>query len=476
MEWLLVILGALGIGYIFGQSNNKPMQTLIPDRTPVPDKKVIQTVAKRLNTEKIDLSAIELGEEQKKIFEVLNSSMQSAYITGKAGTGKSVLLQYFVANSSKNVVVLAPTGVAALNVSGQTIHSFFKFSWETQDPTKLTVGYKLKELLRHVDTIVIDEVSMVRADLMEAINKKLQLARDNDEPFGGVQMVLFGDLYQLPPVVTDGELQRFFDHNYGGIYFFNSPTLQKLDYEKFELNKIYRQKDKKFIELLNQIRLGKVSENTLDEINSRVTALPEEGGYITLAGHNDTVTQINHTQLSKIEGKEMVYEATISGDLNEKSYPTEKQLKLKVGAQVMLLRNDRQKPSRWVNGTLGIITQLSEEVIRVNINGVEHTVPKDTWESVRYYYAPEERKLEKEVVNTFTQFPLRLAWAITIHKSQGQTYQTVAIDVSQRAFAHGQMYVALSRCQTLEGIYLKSPIKREDVIVDPKVIEFMKQK
>ncbi len=475
MEWLLVILGALGIGYIFGQSNNKSVQTLALDRAPVPDKKVIQTVAKRLNTEKTDLSAIELGEEQKKIFEVLNSSMQSAYITGKAGTGKSVLLQYFVANSSKNVVVLAPTGVAALNVSGQTIHSFFKFSWETQDPTKLTVGYKLKELLRHVDTIVIDEVSMVRADLMEAISKKLQLARDNDEPFGGVQMVFFGDLYQLPPVVTDGELQRFFDHNYGGIYFFNSPTLQKLDYEKFELNKIYRQKDKKFIELLNQIRLGMVSENTLDEINTRVTVLPEEGGYITLAGHNDTVTQINHTQLSKLEGKEMVYEATISGDLNEKSYPTEKQLKLKVGAQVMLLRNDRQKPSRWVNGTLGIVTQLSEEVIRVNINGVEHTVPKDTWESVRYYYDPEERKLEKEVVNTFTQFPLRLAWAITIHKSQGQTYQTVAIDVSQRAFAHGQMYVALSRCQTLEGIYLKSPIKREDVIVDPKVIEFMKQ-
>jgi len=476
MEWLLVILGALGIGYIFGQSNNKSVQTLIPDRAPVPDKKVMQTVAKRLNTEKTDLSAIELGEEQKKIFEVLNSSMQSAYITGKAGTGKSVLLQYFVANSSKNVVVLAPTGVAALNVSGQTIHSFFKFSWETQDPTKLTVGYKLKELLRHVDTIVIDEVSMVRADLMEAINKKLQLAHNNDLPFGGVQIVMFGDLYQLPPVVTDGELQRYFDHNYGGIYFFNAPSLQKLDYAKYELSTIYRQKDKKFIDLLNQIRLGKVTEQTLEEINVRVTEPPAEGGFITLAGHNDTVTQINHTQLSKLEGREMTYEATITGDLNEKSYPTEKLLKLKVGAQVMLLKNDRQKPSRWVNGTLGIVTQLSEDVIRVVINDVEHTIPQDTWESVRYYYDPQERKLEKEVVNTFTQFPLRLAWAITIHKSQGQTYQTVAIDVSQRAFAHGQMYVALSRCQTLEGIYLKSPIKQEDVIVDPKVIEFMKQK
>jgi ATP-dependent exoDNAse (exonuclease V) alpha subunit len=470
MEWLIILFGALGIGYIFGQATNKSPQANIHKTD---DKKIIQTVAKKLNTEQTNLSTIELGEEQRQIFEVLNTTMQSAYITGKAGTGKSVLLQYFVANTAKNAVVVAPTGVAALNVSGQTIHSFFRLSWDTQDTTKITVGYKLKELLRHVDTIVIDEVSMVRADLIEAINKKLQVARNNDLPFGGVQIIMFGDLYQLPPVVTDGELQRFFDHNYGGIYFFNAPALQELKYEKYELSKIYRQKDKNFIELLNQIRLGKVSEQTLEEINKRVTEPPEEGGYITLAGHNDTVTQINHSELSKLEGREMTYQATITGDLNEKSYPTEKLLRLKVGAQVMLLKNDKQKPSRWVNGTLGIVTQLTEDVIRVNINGVEHTVPKETWESVRYYYNPEERKLEKEVVNTFTQFPLRLAWAITIHKSQGQTYQTVAIDVSQRAFAHGQMYVALSRCQTLEGIYLKSPIKREDVIVDPKVIEFM---
>lgn len=480
MEFIVGIIIIFVIGYFIGSSNkstnvNNTTNDLKPNGTVVP--KEVQNdqiiVKPRLNIKKADLSSIELSAEQKRIFHLLNDDLVNAYITGKAGTGKSVLLQYFVENTNKNVAVVAPTGVAALNVGGQTIHSFFKLPPELQDLEKITVDYKTKELLRHLDALVIDEVSMVRADLMEAMNLKLQLAKGNKLPFGGTQVIMFGDLYQLPPVVSDGELHRFFNHNYGGVYFFNAPIFKEFEYQVFELDQIFRQKDKEFVDILNAIRTGNITDKVLEELNLRTKAELPSTGFITLAGHNATVSAINHNKLAELEGKEFVYIAEILGNISEKNFPTEKELKLKVGAQVMILKNDKQKPPRWVNGTLGIVTKLADDLIRVNIDGVEHTIQKEAWDSIRYYYDPEKRKIEKEVVSTFKQFPLRLAWAITIHKSQGQTYQSVAIDLSERAFASGQTYVALSRCQSLEGLYLLAPVKVEDVIVDQDIIKFM---
>lgn len=433
----------------------------------------------KLNIKQADISKLRLSDEQSKIFNLIETTNDNHYITGKAGTGKSVLLQYFVENSGKRVVVVAPTGVAALNVGGQTIHSFFGMPLhdiDPNDPEILKIGYRLREILRNIDTVVIDEISMVRVDLMEAVSRKLQTARNNQEPFGGVQMVFFGDLYQLPPVVTDGQLDRYFKHTYGGYYFFNAPAIQNTGLKIYELGHIFRQKDDSvFKEVLNALRHGKINETQLQTLNTRTGAAKPEAGYITLTGHNATVTAINQKRLNQLAGVQKTYKAEISGDITQGYYPTEKELKLKVGAQVMMLRNDTEHPRRWVNGTLGIITRLSEDVVRVNIDGVEHTVTPTTWSKIRYNYDHEERKLTKEIVSTFTQLPLRLAWAITIHKSQGQTYQSVAVDLSDGAFAHGQTYVALSRCVSLKGLYLDAPIKRDDVIVDPDIIEFMKK-
>jgi ATP-dependent exoDNAse (exonuclease V) alpha subunit len=343
------------------------------------------------------------------------------------------------------------------------------------DPKEIKVDYKTKEILRNVDVIVIDEVSMVRVDLMEAINIKLQLARASDLPFGGVQMAMFGDLYQLPPVVTDGQVLRYFDHNYGGIYFFNAPVFKKMGLKIFELDYIFRQKDPEFKELLNAIRCGNSNQAVLDGINARYKAEIPDEGFVTLAGTNAVVHSINHGKLAELGGEPKNYIAEIFGDIQESSFPTEKILKLKPGAQIMMLRNDNHKPRRWANGTLGVITKLDSDSVRVNIDGVEHGVGKETWNKYRYYYDPEEKKLDKESVSSFKQFPIRLAWAITIHKSQGATYQSIAIDLSEGAFAHGQTYVALSRCKSLDGLYLRAPIRKEDVIVDPEIIEFMKK-
>lgn len=432
----------------------------------------------RLNVEQADVNTVKLSDEQAQVFNLLETTNDNYFVTGKAGTGKSVLLKYFEENSGKRVVLLSPTGVAALNIGGQTIHSFFKLAPITFDKDELesiTVDYKLREILRNIDTVVIDEVSMVRADLMEAISRKLQIARRNDEPFGGVQLALFGDPYQLPPVVTDGQLDRYFKHTYGGYYFFNAPSVKATELQIYELQHVFRQKDEEFRELLNTIRHGAFKESQLAALNERAKTTLPESGFITLAGHNATVSAINHKELAKLSGQVHEYEAEVWGDIKEQSFPTEKKLKLKVGAQVMMLKNDTEKPRRWANGTLGVVTMLKENLVRVNIDGVEHTILPATWEKIRYDYDHEERRLDKQVVSSFKQLPLRLAWAITIHKSQGQTYQSVSVDLSDGAFAHGQTYVALSRCVSLEGLYLESPIRREDVIVDPDVVAFMKK-
>lgn len=481
MEWLFIIGGIWFIVYLRGKFTNSSQKTHThsPDfPTQVfPDQKSISPkppVPKVINVKQAEIDDIKLSEEQVKVYDLIETTNNLFYITGKAGTGKSVLLRYFVANTRKRVVVVAPTGVAALNVGGQTIHSFFKMPFDI-DLNSINVDYKTKEILKHIDAVVIDEVSMVRVDLMEAISIKLKLARQNKSPFGGVQIIMFGDLYQLPPVVADGELKRFFDHNFGGHYFFYAPSIKNTNLQIYELSIVFRQKDHEFKQLLDSIRKGVVQEVGLQKLNERTKAVKPDSGYVTLAGKNTTVSDINHKKLMSLAGEEKVYEAEIWGKLTESFFPTDKKLKLKLGAQVMLLKNDTEKPRRWVNGTIGVVSKLSNDVVRVKIDGVEHAITPSSWDKIQYEYDSESRKLEKKVVSSFKQFPLRLAWAITIHKSQGQTYETVAIDLSGGAFAHGQTYVALSRCVSLGGLYLDSPINRNDIIIDQDVASFMKK-
>lgn len=477
MEWLVLIGIIIAIIY-WVNSRNKKSNTKNVDRTQQNingGQQITSALALKLNVEKMDVDSVKLSNEQQRIYDIIESSNSNVYITGKAGTGKSLLLEYFVGHTRKTVAVVAPTGIAALNVGGMTIHSFFKFPPDVIDPKNVNVDYKTREILCNIDAIVIDEVSMIRVDLMEGINAKLQIARRDDRPFGGCQMIMFGDLYQLPPVVTDGQLHRYFNHTYGGIYFFNAPSIEKTDLQIYELGNIFRQKDPEFREVLNSIRNGDGSASVLSKLNVRTDLQIPETGFVTLAGTNNTVSRINHKKLADLEGAEREYQAEVWGDIKEQSFPTEKKLKLKVGAQVMMLKNDEEKPRRWVNGTLGVITKLGTETVRVNIDGVEHTVNQATWKKYRYDYDHEERKLTKQVVSEFTQLPMRLAWAITIHKSQGQTYESVAVDMSDGAFAHGQTYVALSRCKSMEGLYLTTAIRREDVIVDQEIVDFMKR-
>lgn len=464
---IIVVLGIIVIGGLLAfyyYLDDEPTEEYYSQPAPPP----------KLNVEKIKADDVVLSDEQRQVYEKLEYSNDSVYITGKAGTGKSLLLEYFVSHTNKIVAVVAPTGIAALNVGGVTIHSFFKFPLDVIDPKNVNVDYKTREILRNIDAIVIDEVSMIRVDLMEGISAKLQVARRDNQPFGGAQMIMFGDLYQLPPVVSDGQLHRYFNHNYGGIYFFNAPSVQNSNLKIYELNNIFRQKDPEFRAVLNAIRNGDGSPDTLASLNERTKLAIPEDGFVTLAGTNRTVSAINHKKLDALAGEERTYEAEIHGSISEASFPTEKHLRLKPGAQIMMLKNDTEKPQRWVNGTLGKITKVGQNTIRVNIDGVEHSVNPETWNKYRYEYDHIERKLEKKIVSSFTQFPVRLAWAITIHKSQGQTYGAVAVDMSDGAFAHGQTYVALSRCKSLEGLYLTTPIRREDVIVDQEIVDFMK--
>lgn len=425
---------------------------------------------KRLN-QTVDLTDVTLSSEQQKLFDTIEKTSHHMYITGRAGTGKSMLLQYFKQNSKKSFVVVAPTGVAALNVGGQTIHSFFRIPPFAIDFENLRVDPRTRALLKKLDTVVIDEVSMVRADLMDAIDMILQIARESDAPFGGVQMVLFGDLYQLPPVINDAEMQAKFEENNGGFYFFNAHAWRDTELEIYELTTNFRQKDEHFRGLLDAIRTGELDEEVLGHLNKR-SGIPVPGeGIIVLATTNKTVNDINSYQLGRLEGKLFEFKAAVSGAIEPSAYPTDDILRLKKGAQVMMLRNDKDK--RWANGTLGIIEEIDGEKVTVNIDGITHTVNKEVWNKIKFSFNKIKNTIEEEVVSSFAQLPMRLAWAITVHKSQGQTYNAAVIDMGNRAFAHGQTYVALSRCKSLEGVFLQRPINPRDIIVDPAIIDFM---
>jgi hypothetical protein len=386
-------------------------------------------------------------------------------------------LKYFRSKTKKNIVVLAPTGIAAINVTGSTIHSFFRFPLDVIEPNRITKNEDRVQLFAKLDIIIIDEISMVSADMMDGIDYALRLHRENNLPFGGVQMVFFGDLYQLPPVVVGQELKNYFNTEFGSPYFFSAHVFRQFNFRIIELQRIFRQSDPSFIGLLNNIREGKTIQNELSNLNTRVVpnfAAQRDDLFITLATTNAIADSENHRRLNHLTTSAQTYQATIQGTFEESAYPTDFLLTLKKSAQIMMTKNDPSK--RWVNGTIGKISNLKEATIEVEIEGSKYEVEKAVWEVIEYKYNRDEKKIGPLVKGSFTQYPVKLAWAVTIHKSQGRTFDQVVIDLGNGAFAHGQTYVALSRCRSFEGIILKQNIRTFDVIVDPKVRAFMKQR
>lgn len=417
---------------------------------------------------------------------------QSVFLTGKAGTGKSTFLKYICATTKKKHVVLAPTGIAAINAGGSTLHSFFKlpfFPLLPDDP-RFSVR-KIKEylkynstqcrLLKEVELIIIDEISMVRADIIDFIDKVLRIYSHNmREPFGGKQLVLVGDVYQLEPVLKNDD-RDLLNRYYQTPYFFAAHVFRQMELVSIEFRKVYRQTDRAFISVLDHIRANTAGAADLQLLNSRVGSAPSASAgssslFITLATRRDNVDFINRTRLNELPGDSLTFTGEIQGEFPENALPTQLYLELKPGAQIIFVKNDANK--RWVNGTLGTIEAIDdngESLYVVTEEGNGFSVERDHWSNMRYTYNEQEKKIEEEELGVFIQFPLRLAWAITIHKSQGLTFSRAVIDFTGGVFAGGQAYVALSRCTSLEGLTLKKPIVRSDIFVKPEVVDFARQ-
>ena len=408
---------------------------------------------------------IESDNEFNDIYNLMEYSKQNIFITGKAGAGKTTLLEYFRNNSKKNFVILASTGISAIKAKGKTIHSFFLF------PPRILINEKIKRLrskvISKIDTILIDECSMIRCDVLDAIDQSLRLNRNSNKSFGGIQIILLGDLHQLPPVIRENEREIFNNFYPVGHYFFNANCFKESNIKTYELTKVFRQKDKNFINILNNIRSGKVNDNDLEVLNNRVinqnSDIPSET--IILSPTNKRVDSINNLNLQNINSETFSYESSETGDFKEK--PADEILELKVGAQVMLIKNDFKSPKRWVNGSIGVVTQLTENSIQLKIKNKIYKIKQDTWE--KFDYLIKDGQVVHEVVATFTQYPIKLAWAVTIHKSQGQTFEKAIIDLDRGSFAPGQTYVALSRVTSLEGLFLTRKINISDVIFDKNI-------
>jgi ATP-dependent DNA helicase PIF1 len=418
-----------------------------------------------------DATAPTITPEFAEAFSLLENTKRNVFITGKAGTGKSTFLNYFRASTKKNIAVVAPTGVAALNVNGQTIHSFFRLKPSFVDISAIKVNRS--RVLKELQLLVIDEISMVRADVFDGIDQSLKLARKNDKPFGGVQICIIGDLFQLPPVVSNHE-KGFFAQFYESPFFFGTNAYKEGGFQTLQFDTIHRQNDASFIKVLNAIRAGTCDETELDALNSRLNpkATPAPGTLV-LTTTNALAESINTTKLERLEGKAHTYGGKMSGDfgLSAARLPAAEELVLKVGAQVMFVKND--SAGRWVNGSIGTVQKLEKDSITVSVGNFEYEVEPEKWKTIAYEFSEESNKFVEKTLGTYTQYPLTLAWAITIHKSQGKTLERVIIDLGGGAFAAGQLYVALSRCRSLGGIALKQPVSHTDIHCDKQVVEFM---
>jgi len=413
-------------------------------------------------------------EEYRTALDFIREGDGHLFVTGRAGTGKSTLLRALRSAVDSELAVVAPTGLAAVNVGGQTIHSFFGL------PPRLIRSDDIRrsrngQVMRKLSFLVIDEVSMVRSDLMWAIDQSLRVNRGRPrEPFGGVRLVLFGDLHQLPPVVQEAEVASHLEEEFGGPFFFSVPALREgAGTLRLELTQVFRQSDEALITVLNRIRDGEADAEDLEELNQRVApirTLSEGEKFVILTPTNAAAHRINTAYLDALPGQPLTYEAGITGDFTQAAHPTDSALTLKEGAKVILLRNDPER--RWVNGTVARISRLEDKRVFIEVEGREHELEPVSWEQRRYAYDNEQEKVVGTVAGTFRQFPVRLAWALTIHKAQGLTLDNVYIDLGRGTFAHGQAYVALSRCRSLEGLALARKLEPRDILFDPAAMGY----
>ncbi len=421
------------------------------------------------------------------VIDLVNNTNSSIFLTGKAGTGKSTLLKYICQTTHKKYIVLAPTGIAAVNVGGMTMHSFFKMPLKPLLPDDVdfslskinkTLKYSKEKIkiIKELDLIIIDEISMVRADMIDFMDKVLKhYSGNNREPFGGKQLLFVGDIFQLEPVITS-DFRDILKLYYDNFFFFNANVFSKTHLVPIELRKTYRQKDTYFVNLLDRVRTNSVSTQDIQIINSRVSSseLSNDDFVMTLASRKDTVDYINEQRLRELVSDEYTYTGIIDGTFPVSNLPTSLELTLKKGAQVVFIRNDKE--NRWYNGSLAKISDIKENMITVELeNGDKHVIEREQWENIQYEFDNKEKRIKETILGTFMQYPIRLAWAMTIHKSQGLTFSKVIIDMEKGAFSCGQTYVALSRCTTLQGITLRHPIRNRDIIVNQAVKDFSRK-
>ena len=403
----------------------------------------------------------------------LLTTRRNIFLTGRAGTGKTTLLKKVLRAAGDKAVVLAPTGLAAVNVGGQTIHSFFKFPPRLLDRADIK-KMRNARLVKTLDTMVIDEISMVRADMLQAIDEMLKLNRNSREPFGGVRMILSGDLHQLPPVV-ESQVEPILQDHFGGPWFFKAPAFHQAQFRLAALKHVFRQTDPEFVGVLNGLRNSRLSSDQVELLQGRVSGRsPAEASesHVVLTPNNAAAWRINQQRLEELPGNPYAFECTTDGQFDERSYPTEAVLELKQGARVMLIKNDPQ--GRWVNGSIGTVEALSDKDAFVSIEGETHRIAPQAWEKYRYEFDSDRKAVNRQVVGSFRQLPLRLAYAVTIHKSQGMTLDNVYIDFDNGMFAHGQAYVAFSRCRSLDGLELSRTLRPRDVIIDKTAFSFGK--